>query len=440
MNNSHNALHSFFNVILIVIIFMSNPLSLSAQDESSSFLITGVLLHTAAGAPIENGAVGVRDGLITFAGKATNASRADYSEVIDRTGMHLYPGLIATNTTLGLTEIFAVRATDDYREAGKMNPNVRALIAYNADSDISQTVLANGILFAQICPRGGVISGTSSVVKLSGWNWEDAAYHVDEGMHMSWPHMFKRKGDRDDPQGYETDEQYEENLREIRQFFEKAKAYSRRAEPLERDLKLESMRGVFNGEKRLYVNAEFIKEIREAVAFKREMGIAKLTIVGGYDSWMAADLLRENEVSVMIRRVNSMPRFAEDAIDAPFLLPARLDAAKVSFCFEMDGDMETMQNRNLPFNIGTAMGYGLSAEAALKGATINAARILGIDHLTGSIEIGKQANFVISEGDIFDMRTSVIRDAFLLGKPQNLKTHQDELYEKYLGKYGLPVE
>ncbi len=429
-----------FSAILISLLFIFAAAGISAQTEFPSFLITGVLIHTAVGTPIENGAVGVKDGLITFAGKASNASRADYAEVLDRTGMHLYPGLIAANTTLGLTEIFAVRATRDYSEAGKMNPNVRSLIAYNAESDISQTVLANGILFAQICPRGGVISGTSSVVKLQGWNWEDAAYNIDEGMHMSWPHMFKRKGDRDDPQGYETDDKYEENLLEIRQFFEQAKAYARRADPLERDLKLESMRGIFNGEKRLYVHAEFIKEIREAVAFKRAMGIAKLTIVGGYDSWMAADMLRENEVSVMVRRVNSVPRFAEDAIDAPFSLPAKLYAAGVLFCFEMDGDMEAMQNRNLPFNIGTAMGYGLSAEAALKGATINAAKILGIDHLTGSIEVGKQANFVISEGDIFDMRTSVIRDAYLMGQPLNLKTHQDELFEKYMSKYGLTVE
>jgi hypothetical protein len=405
-----------------------------AQDLPSTYLITGIEIYTAVGEPIDNGAVGVQNGMITYIGKASRAPKEGYEATIDKTGMRLYPGLIAANTTLGLTEIFAVRATADYREVGDMNPNVRSISAYNAESEISETVLANGVLFAQVCPRGGVISGTSSVVVLDGWNWEDAVYHMDEGIHMTWPRLFKRERTPGEPTRYTIDEKYEVNLREIRTFFDQAKAYAKRAVPLERDLRMESMRGIFSGEKRLYIAANNVKEIREAIAFKRELEIPKVTIVGGYDSWMAADLLRENEISVMVGRVNELPRFPEDPIDANYTLPSKLAAANVLFCLEMDGDMETMQNRNLPFNAGTAIGYGLSEADALRAVTINAAKILNIDSRTGSIEVGKEANFILVNGDLFDIRLSQIEAVYFQGKQIDTSTRQEILGNKYREK------
>ncbi len=407
------------------------------QDNPSGFLITGVEVHTGTGKVIEGGAVGVKNGIITYVGKSQSAPRSGYQDIIEHPKAHLYPGLIAGNTTLGLNEIFAVRATHDYREVGAMKPNVRALIAYNAESVITETVLANGVLLAQICPRGGVIKGKSSVVKLHGWNWEDAAYNIDEGIHMDWPRMFKRKGDRDDPRSFEPDEKYSENLRTIKTYFEVARAYAKRKNPVNRDIEMEAMSGVFSGETRLYITADFIKEIREIIAFKRTNKIKKITIIGGYEAWMAADLLRENDISVMVTRTNSLPDFAEDPVDAAFTLPKKLAEEDVLFCFQMDGDMETMQNRNLPFNIGSAIAYGLDREKALQAATLNAAKIMGIDERTGSIEIGKEANFIISEGDLFDMRTSILKEAYIQGEKIDLGTRQKDLYERYMGKYGL---
>ncbi|HKL02321.1 MAG TPA: amidohydrolase family protein [Cryomorphaceae bacterium] len=423
--------------ILLHLLFCLSAIIAFAQSDQSGFLITGVEVHTGKGDVIENGAVGVKSGIITYAGKLEDAPKTGYAITIEHNGAMLYPGLIAGNTTLGLNEIFAVRATHDYREVGVMKPNVRALIAYNAESVITETVLANGILFAQICPRGGVIKGKSSVVKLQGWNWEDAAYKVDEGIHMDWPQMFKRKGDRDDPRAYEPDDEYIENLRKIKSYFADSRAYAKRENPITRDIEKEAMRGVFSGETRLYISADFIKEIREIVAFKRTHKIDKITIVGGYDAWMAAELLRENNISVMVKRTNSLPKFAEDPIDAAFSLPGKLAEEGVLFCFQMDGDMETMQNRNLPFNIGSAIAYGLDREKALQAATLDAAKILGIDERTGSIELGKEANFIITEGDLFDMRTSIIKQAYIKGEKIDLGTRQKELYEKYMGKYGL---
>ncbi len=413
-------------------------LLVQAQEENRSVIYTGGKIFTAAGKVFENGAIGVKADTISFVGKEADANFSDYSRVEELEGRHVYPGLIASNTTLGLTEIFAVRATRDYREVGDMNPNVRSIIAYNAESDITSTVLENGVLFAQICPRGGTISGTSSVVQLKGWNWEDAVYEMDEGIHMDWPRMFKRKGERDDPREYEPDEKYQERINELKSFFASAKAYAQSDYPLERDLRLEAMKGIFDGTKRLYIEADFIKEIREVVAFKRDLDLPKVTIVGGYEANRVADLLVENEISVLVRRVISLPSLSEDHIDAPFRLAAQLAEAGVLFAFQMDGDMEPIQNRNLAFAAGVAIANGLAPEDALKGLTINAAKILGIDDRTGSLEVGKEANFIVTDGDLFDIRTGQVHRIYLGGMLIDPENRQNDLYLKYARKYGLP--
>lgn len=425
-----------FSVLIFGLAFSAKEVH--AQNTDPSFLVTGVRIHTGLKTVIENGAVGVKNGMISYVGSSADAP-GGYAQTISKFGMELYPGLIAGHTTLGLTEIGAVRATHDYRETGQMNPNVRAISAYNAESEIVATVRANGVLFAQIVPRGGVFEGTSSVVKLTGWNWEDAAYHTDEGIAMNWPKMYKREGSRHDPHSYKPDEKYMDKRNAIITFFERSKAYCQNDYPIETDLRMEAMRGIFSGSKRLYVQADFIKEIREVIAFKRQFDIPKLTIIGGEDAWMVTDLLNENEISLMIGRVNGLPRFSESAIDAPYTLAKKLAEGGVKFCFDMDGGMETMQNRNLPFNVGTAIGYGLDPEVALQAVTLNAAEIFGIADRTGSIETGKEANFVISEGDIFDMRSSRIDSAYLLGKPVDLDTRQVDLYRKYMDKLGLVI-
>lgn len=421
---------------IFIISLALTAFSANGQNPTNSYLLIELQIFTGKGEIIENGAIGVTNGIIDFVGNATLANKTKYEEIISKKGLNLYPGLIAMNTTLGLTEIDAVRATRDFKETGSMNPNVRAISAYNAESEITETVLSNGILIAQITPRGGTISGTSSVVKLYGENWEDAAYRTDEGIVMDWPKMFKTKGDDDDPRGYEPDEDYLDKLLEITTFFIESEAYAKTHYPVEKDLRMEAMRGIFDGSKRLYIAADFIKEIREIIAFKRKFNIKKLSIIGGYDSWMAADLLAENGISILLKRVNSLPQLAEDAIDAPFTLPAKLARAGVKFCFTMNGGMETMQNRNLPFNIGTAIAFGLSSQTALTAATLYPAEILGIADKTGSIQIGKEANFILTTGDLFDMRTSTIKGLYLKGELIMTTSRQEELYQKYEKKYS----
>lgn len=402
-----------------------------AQD-NDSFLFTGLTIYNGIGDVIQDGAIGVNQGIIDYVGPSANVEFNAYNEVVSKKGLLLYPGLIALNTTLGLTEVDAVRATRDFKESGELNPNVRAISAYNAESEIVETVLANGILFAQIAPRGGTIKGSTSVVKLKGHNWEDAAYRMDEGIVMDWPQMHKQKEKTEVTQGYGPNKTYEEELADIHTFFDKAKAYAKKTIPLERDLRMEAMRGIFDGTKRLYVTSDFIKEIREIIHFKRNYAIKNLTIVGGYDAWMAADLLKENDVSIILYRVNSLPEYAEDRVDEAYSLALKLATAGVKFSFQMDGDMETMQNRNLPFNVGTAIGYGLNIQTALSAVTIQAAEILGIADRTGSIEAGKEANFIITRGDIFDMQHSIIEEIFIQGIKTDFGTRQEELYKKYL--------
>lgn len=408
----------------------------------NSVLITGVRIHTGTGKVIEDGALGIKQDTIAFVGPRLNAKTAEYGEVQHYDGHELYPGLIAMNTSLGLTEIYAVRATRDYREVGKFKPNVRSIIAYNAESNIVETVLANGVLFAQIAPQGGRIRGSSSAVKLSAWNWEDAAYAMDEGIYLDWPSMFKN--DKKNRHLIVANEKYSEHYGELKSYFIEAQAYAKRSNPLDVNLKLEAMRGLFDGSKRLYISADYIKEIREVIGFKRLFDLDKVTIVGGRDAWMATDLLKENDISVVVKRVNSLPRYSQDPIDEAYSLPAKLSEGGVEFCFSMMGQMETSENRNLPFNIGTAIAYGVPYEAAVKAATLTPAKLLGIDDRTGSIEVGKEANFVISKGDLFDMRLSQIEALYIQGLSVKKETRQEALYIKYKTKYqeegSLPID
>lgn len=407
--------------------------SLHSLAQESTVIVNG-RLHIGDGSVIEEGAIGFREGIIDFVGRAKSVDQKMYKTVIDASGKDIYPGIIACNTSLGLNEISAVRATRDYYETGSFNPSVRSIIAYNAESDVVASVLSNGILLAQVCPQGGRISGTSSIVKLKGWNWEDAAYSIDDGIHINWPSMYKRKEDNTANER-EKNPNYDKEHSELMEFFQKAKAYSSLKYPVETDLKMEALRGVFSGEKNVYIHADFVKELREAIYFKRELGLPNVTLVGAYDSHLLTDLIKENDISVMITRVNSLPSYYGDPIDLPYSLPKKLEDAGVLYSLQMEGGMETMQNRNLIFNAGTAVAYGLDKEAALKSITLNAATILGIEERTGSLTKGKDANIIISEGDLLDMRFSQVTKAFILGEEILLTNRQTELYEKYKRKY-----
>lgn len=423
---------------LLTLLFAAIALQFSAQPtpapaQSESILITNVTAHLGTGDVIENAAIGFANGKLTFVGASNAAKAADFDTVIDGEGQHAYPGLISPNSTLGLQEIGAVRATRDQYEVGTFRPNVRAIIAYNTESEITPTVRTNGVLVGQITPRGGTLSGSSGIVHFDAWNWEDAAYRVVDGIHLNWPWMHHRHSEHGTVE-YRKRKKYDQQKREIERFFTEAKAYCDER-PNKTEVKFEAMCGLFTGELRLYVHAWDIKQINEAVHFKRKFDIPHMVIVGGADSHLAADLLRENNVAVMVRRLHSLPRLQEGDMDETYKLPKLLEDEGVLYCLENSGDMEQMGTRNLPFYAGTAAAYGLTYEQAVKAVTLNTAKILGIDKRLGSLEVGKDATLFLSKGDALDMMTNDVTRAYIEGRAIDLDNRQLQLYRKYKAKY-----
>ena len=406
--------------------------------QSRSILILGATAHLGTGDVLGDCAVGFRNGEIDYVGRSFQVNRQKYDDILDATGQHLYPGFIVTNTTLGLQEIGAVRATQDQYEVGTFRPNVRSVIAFNTDSEIPPTVRTNGVLMGQITPRGGVVSGSSGVVHFDGWNWEDAAIALVDGIHLNWPstHHRHRSDGKIDIQRRKT---YDQQKHEIDRFFGEAQAYAAATRGSVTDVRHEGMRGLFDGSLCLYVHTNDARAITEAVHFKRDLGIERMAVVGGYDAYLVADLLRENDVAVMLQSVHSLPRFADDDVDLPFKLPKLLMDEGLTVALQVDKRMTEMNSRNLPFYAGTARAYGLTEEQAIQALTRNPARILGIDDQVGTLERGKTATLFLSEGDALDMRTNSLTHAWIEGREIDLDNRQRQLYRKFQTKYGAEV-
>jgi imidazolonepropionase-like amidohydrolase len=427
-------LFTLLSLCACVINAQQNPTVAPAQTRS--ILIMNATAHIGNGSVIENAAIGFRDGKLDLVADARTIRLAAnaYDQTIDASGKHVYPGFIATNSTLGLHELDAIRPANDVAEVGTFKPGTRSAIAYNTDSEIIPTVRLNGVLLGQITPRGGVISGTSSVMQFDAWNWEDALVKADEGVHLNWPGVFHRHYDKGKV-NIEKVKTYDQQLREIHTFFNEARAYCTEKIPAIRELRFEGLRGLFEGTQKLYVHADDAKSIQEAINFKVSQGIKEMVIVGGYDAHLVADQLVAHQVSVLLRRLHELPMYAEDDIDLPFKLPAMLQKAGVLFALQNEGDMERMGTRNLPFYAGTAVAYGLPYEEAVRSLTQSPAKILGIDNQCGTLETGKDATLFISTGDALDMRTNALTHAFIQGRSIVLRSKQTELYEKYKQKY-----
>lgn len=394
--------------------------------------------HIGNGQFILNSLIGIENGKILFVKNAlTNeVNKAEWDTVISILGKHVYPGFIAANLTMGLTEIDAVRATNDFDEVGAINPNVRALIAYNTDSKIIYTVRSNGVLLTQSTPRGGLISGTSSIMALDGWNWEDAVYKADDGIHLNWPRKYTSSGWWAEPGNSNANEKYNATRDEIYAFFEQSLAYSQ-GNNSEIDLRLKAMQGIFKGDQRLFIHADFAPEINDIIDFSRRFNLKFPVIVGGSDAYLVADLLKENHFSVMLGRPHALPNFDESLIYDAYQNAYLLQKAGVPYCIQPAGDMEVMNARNLPFLAGTAWAYGLTEEEAVAAISLNVAKILGIDAQTGSLEAGKDATLFISDGNALDMRTNNVVCALIKGNFIDLGNHQKDLAKKYNEKYGL---
>ena len=408
-----------------------------AKPYNGMLIIKNGTIHVGNGQVIENGSVEVRAGKITRVGKDIPVPMDDV-KVIDASGKHVYPGLILSNANLGLVEVPTVRATSDVREIGDINPSIRSLVAYNTDSKIINTVRSNGVLLANIVPEGGLVSGSSSVVQLDAWNWEDAAYLTDGGMHFRMPALYNRPNPFAAFMGLQqpTDavKRGLEQIEEVKAYFRQAKAYAASPTHRETNLKMEAMKNLFSRKQKLYVHCDIAREMLIAVDFVKEFGL-DVVIVGGSESWQIADLLKQYNIPVILGQMHSLPTTTDDDVDQPYKTAAHLRKAGVLFAINDEDGQH--RGKNLPFNAGTAAAYGLGREEALQAITLDAARILGIADRTGSLEVGKDANIVISQGDILDMRSSAVTHAFIQGRQIDLANKHMQLYERYKGKYEL---
>ena len=425
--------------MIIALLILSNQISFSqnpapALPQSKSILLSGGTAHIGNGKVIENAVIGFKDGKLNLIADATLflPQKGAYDTIINVSGKQIYPGFIAANTTLGISEIELVRATNDFTETGKLNPEARAIIAYNTDSKVTPTIRSNGVLLAEVVPQGGLISGQSSVVELDAWNWEDAAYKTDMGIHLNWPNMTIIRT-TPTPTEEEQKKNSDKALQEIRDLFNDAKAYNKVTDPDPENLHLEAMKGLFNGTKKLFVHADNVKQIVAAINFCKEYRI-RMVLVGGTDAWRVTDLLKQNDIPVIIGRTHSLPSRQDEDVDQPYKLPSVLLKAGIDFCNSVEG---FWQVRNIMFNAGTDVAYGLTKEEALAAITSSPAKILGIDKTVGSLEEGKDATLIVSSGDALDMKSNNIEMAFIRGKQINLDDVQKQLYKKYLTKYGL---
>lgn len=421
-------------ILWILIVVVVSQFSL-AQNKTNSILFTNVTLHIGNGKVIENGMMGIKSGEIDQIAPADASAKATYEKVIDGQGQHIYPGFIAANTRLGLEEIQAVRATRDYREVGNFNPNIRSVIAYNTDSDVVPTVRSNGVLLAQIVPEGGRISGQSSIVYTSGDNWEDATLAFDNCVHLRWPSRLRYTGWWAQKGRTELNKNYDKNLEAIRVYFEAAKAYSKKKEVGSKNLKFETMKAVFDQQKKLVVHCDDAKSMMDLVNLLEKYGV-KIVIQGGTDAFKITDFLKEKNIPVILNDIHQLPKNDDADIDQPFKTPALLQEKGIKFAFSLS-NQGSWNVRNLPFQAGQAVAHGLDREAAIRALTLSAAEILGIDKTVGSLEVGKEATFIVSKGDVLDMRSSVVTEAFIKGKAISLEDKQKALYEKYMEKYQL---
>ncbi|WP_438945828.1 amidohydrolase family protein [Sediminibacterium sp.] len=411
-----------------------------AKAQKGVVFIKNGTVHVGNGTVIENATIKINNGKIEEVGSNITVP-ASGAEVIDATGKQVYPGLILPASNLGLTEITGVRATNDFNEIGEMNPSIRSIAAYNADSKITNTLRSNGILLAHTAPVGALLAGQSSVVQLDAWHWEDAAYKMDNGMHLYMPSLLGRPGGRlgalfaqfmpqapTDPTKAALD-----RLEIVKNYFREAKAYLA-GTPKEVNLKLEAARSLFEKKQKLFVHATQVKQMLLAIDFAKEFDF-NVVIIGGSESWQIAPLLKQHNIGVILSQMHDLPTLDDDDVDMPYKAPSVLQKAGVLFCINDDDPQN--RGRNLAFNAGTAATYGLTKEEALSAITLNAAKILGADATTGSIEKGKDANIIISAGDILDMHTSIVEQAFIQGRKIVLDDKHKQLYERYKYKYGI---
>ena len=428
--------------ILVVLIGSAVVASdqIPAPKQERPIALVGATVHTAIGPPIENATIVFEDGRITQVGR--NASVPSGADRIAVTGKHIYPGLIAANTSIGLVEVSAVRATRDMAESGDVTPNVRAEVSVNPDSELIPVARANGITMALSIPLGGLISGTSALIELDGWTWEDMTAEAPVGLHVFWPSMTVNTAWWARKSKEEQIKDRDERLDRIKSSFAQARAYAKakgaeaeKGVPYhDTDLRWAAMAPFLDGEKPVFIHANGVHSIQAAIDWASSEGL-RVVLVGGYDAWRVTDLLKEKGVSVVVQGVHRTPNRRWEDYDTPYKLPLRLYEAGVPFCIATrGGSFDAAHIRNLPYHAAMASSFGLPKEEALRAVTIYPAQILGVGDRVGSLEAGKDATLIVTDGDPLEITTNVEME-FIRGRQVDLTSRHTMLYDKYKKKY-----
>ena len=388
--------------------------------ESDIYVIKDARIVPVTGPVIEKGTLVIQDGKIAEFGEKVKAPRGAVE--VEGNGLSVYPGLIDAGTTLGLTEIGSVRGTDDQAELGGYQPDLVAAIGVHADSEIIPVTRANGITTVITRPVGGTITGQASLIQLNGWTREDMAVTPRVALFVNFPAPPIKKGDENKAE------------KELKEWFERAKEYARvkkaasenGGQALPTDLRLEALAPYATGEGLVILDADSAIQIKAAVEFAEKLGL-KFVVSGGREAWKVRTMLAEKKVDLLLGSPFEGPGGRFERYDATFRNAARLHEAGVRFCF-VTGDASNV--RNLPYLASTASAYGLPREEALAAVTIRPAQILGFDSMTGSIEPGKRADVIVTNGDPLELVTQV-KYVFIGGKPVSLENKQTRLYERY---------
>jgi imidazolonepropionase-like amidohydrolase len=404
---------------------------------ATTVALVGGTIHPANGPVVNNGTIVAKDGRITAVGAGVSAP-AD-AKVFDCSGKEVYPGMISANTVLGLLEIESVRGTADQQEIGEVNPNVRAEVEINPESELIPVTRVNGVTTANVTPLGGAISGTSALIHLAGWTWEDMTLKAPVGMNVRWPRMTTQRSFEDPRSEEEQKKARDEAIEAIRKSFDDARAYWKavgaegqaNVPRHDRDVKWESMGKALRGEIPVFFHASSLAQIRGVLSFVDEQKLPKVVLVGGADAWMVADELKARHIAVVCDPTLEVPRHRYDAYDACYTLPAKLATAGVQYCIADGGtSFIVMNSRNLPYQASMAAAFGLAPDEALRSVTLYPAQILGIGDRLGSIEPGKNADLVVTDGDLLD-ETTHVQQVFIDGEAISMENRQTRLFKKY---------
>ncbi len=391
--------------------------------------LVGATVHTVSGAVLPEATVLIDDGKIVAVGTDVEIPAA--ARRVDLHGQLLYPGLINADTVLGLTEIGAVKATRDYQELGQINPNARAEVAVNPSSELIPVTRAGGVLIAMTAGKNGLIPGTAALIYTAGWTWEEMTMQAPTALMVNWPGMRVRRSSRAARTMEEQIKAREERIELLRETFATARIYWQACEassvtPPVRDVKWDAMRAVVRDDLPVIVRANDLMQIRAALDWAADEQV-NLVLAGAGDGWRIADELAARDVPVIVRRTTSMPLRNYEPYDTPYSAAARLHEAGVRIAFCTGGASNA---RNLAFEAGMAVAYGLPPAAAVRAMTLGPAEIFGVADRVGSIEVGKEATLIATDGDVLDFRSQVTA-AWIAGQEVDLMNRHRRLYETY---------